>query len=278
MDETEGPHRADRRGDSDPLGAAPVAPARRRRLVVAAALLLVFALLLAANLGAKEGTPRGGWDETTHLELPAARMLTAVSAGRSGAAFSALADCSQYPFAAPVYLALAQGVFGRSETVGRWAMWALWVATLGGLFLLGAELARGAAGRPTVRGAPYVALVVPALLAFASPLGARYCGTLFLEVPVACAVTWTLVAWLRRRSRPGLASEALAGAALTCAVFTKFNYGVLLAAGLGLDWLVESLAARRVHPARLAALLAVPLVTFLWWSGSCGVPGGSSAT
>ena len=74
-----------------------------------------------------------------------------------------------------------------------------------------------------------------------------------------------------KRARDNLAwREAAAGAWLAAAFFTKFNYGLLLAFGLFLDWLCEALSEKRA--ARLGAFLArsgflclVPALALTWW-------------
>jgi len=250
-------------------------PSLARQGLLSGLVLLACAGALAWNLSRQAVIPRGGWDETTHLQLPAARMLVSLQAGQPGAALDALHDCSQYPFVAPVYLALTQAVFGIGEEVARWSVLGLWIATLAGLIALGSAVQRagpdprsgnGASGR----GAGYVALLLPVTLAFVSPLGTRYGATLFLEVPVACGLTWALVFWLRRLRAPSLAGDIWAGAWLTLVLFTKFNYGVLLAAGLvlnvALEWALDRRTTSRVQAIRRVwALALVPALACAWW-------------
>ncbi|MFT5050355.1 MAG: hypothetical protein ACI8QZ_001756 [Chlamydiales bacterium] len=244
--------------------------------VVFLLVLVGFTCALAWNLSRHHSIARAGWDESTHLQLPAARMLTGLRVGEPMTALDALHDCSQYPFVAPIYLALTQAVFGLNETVARWSVLALWIATLAGLLVLGQHIQRALRGSepPTSfvpsRGAAYIAFLLPATLAFVSPLGARYGATLFLEVPVACALSWTLVFWFRALARPSTGADIAAGAWVALALFTKFNYGVLLAAGLGLSFLLEALLNRRTavsRPAfrRLAGLALVPALVCIWW-------------
>ena len=205
-----------------------------------------------------------GWDESTHVELPAARIVAAE--GLRGR-LEVVNTCNQYPPAAPVYQAFVQGLFGVGESVARRAALALWLlAGLGGLCALGRRLERtfGAGGE--------LGLVLPAL-ACLSPIVWRFAPSLFLEVPFLVAATWALWAWLGRQGtaeewRRG--RELAAGALVTLAFFTKFNYGLLLGAGLALDWVFETLAETRRRRlgkqlSRSVWLVGPPLAGFLWW-------------
>lgn len=213
-----------------------------------------------------------GWDETMHAQLPAVRMLLHAGRGEWGAALEVLHGCAQYPFGWPLVLALAQGVFGIGEGVARQAGLAAWAATLFLLFLCGRELAR--VQRPPGAGPgrgegllPWLALGLAAL----APMPLAFAGTLFLEVPFSACAALALWAWLRRgRPDAGPGADLLAGAALAAACFVKWNYGLLLAAGLGLDALLETLGSARRGGgprafARLGRLLAVPALTAFWW-------------
>ncbi|HEV8111524.1 MAG TPA: hypothetical protein VGR31_02015 [Planctomycetota bacterium] len=204
-----------------------------------------------------------GWDESMHADLPAVRMLLALKRGEVHAAFDALLGCSQYPFVFPVVLAVVQGIFGIGEAVCRATGTVLWCTTLFGLFLLGRELAGDQRERSL---APWIGMAFGAL----SPMALAFAGTLFLEIPFACASVFALRAWLRRGSRPGRGSEIAAGAWIAVAVFTKFNYGLLLGFGLALDWVCEAVVAARAgafaaFARRSAALVLVPALSFAWW-------------
>ncbi len=247
------------------------APARRRRFshhLGAAGVCLVLVLFWGLTL---ETPSTWGWDESMHAELPAVRMLLGAREQGFGAFATALHDCQRYPFGWPLVLAALQGIVGISELCCRWAGIAAWGLTLFGLFLLGEELARaqrGGAGAPARRGdrlLPWVALGLGAL----SPLALHFAGTLFLEVPFTLCAVFALRAWLRR-GEGGAARELAAGLWLTAALFTKFNYGLLLGFGCGLDWLcqaiVEARAGRgRAFLARGLWLAAPPLLVAGWW-------------
>jgi len=55
-------------------------PPRHRLLLIL--VLTAFASALAWNLSSHHQIPRAGWDESTHLQLPAARMLTGLRVGQ----------------------------------------------------------------------------------------------------------------------------------------------------------------------------------------------------
>jgi hypothetical protein len=204
-----------------------------------------------------------GWDESMHAELPAARILLSVQSGDFAGAHTALLDCQQYPFVWPLVLALVQAVTGISEHACRIAGTLAWCATLFGLFLLGREL--GARVEPKLRGARFLPWALLALGAL-SPLALAYAGTLFLEVPFACMAVWALRAWIRR---DGTATRELAaGEWIALALFTKWNYGLLLCGGLALAWYFEGFAARRElgkYVGRTIVLVLVPLLACVWW-------------
>jgi hypothetical protein len=204
-----------------------------------------------------------GWDESMHAELPAVRILVSLQQGDFVGAHTALLDCGQYPFVWPLVLACVQAVTGISEHACRVAGTLAWCWALFGLFLLGREL--GARVEPKLKGArllPWLLLALGAL----SPLCLAFAGTLFLEVPFACMAVWALRAWVRR---DGTATRELAaGEWITLALFTKWNYGLLLCGGLAVAWYLEGFAARRElgkYAARTIALVAVPFCACLWW-------------
>lgn len=204
-----------------------------------------------------------GWDESMHAELPAARILLSLQQGDFAGAHTALLDCQQYPFVWPLVLAAVQAVTGISEHAGRVAGTLAWCWTLFGLFLLGREL--GARVQPALKGARFIPWVLLALGA-SSPLALAYSGTLFLEVPFACMAVWALRAWIRR---DGTATRELAaGEWITLALFTKWNYGLLLCGGLSVAWYLEGFEARRdlgKYVGRTIALAIVPLIACVWW-------------
>ena len=220
-----------------------------------------------------------GYDESMHAQLPALRMLYSARAGDFGQAWDVLLGCNRYPFGYPVALAAAQAVFGTSELVGRALGRAIWVLGCFAIFLLAQDVvarlgrcdprAAGADGRP--RGAalaPWLALG----LAAASPMTLMYAGTLFLEVPFAVAAVCTLRSLLRwDEDGGGARRHALAlGAWVALCFFIKFNYGLLLVAGVGLELACRTAAA--VHAGRTGAVLrllawtvAVPALAAAWW-------------
>jgi len=204
-----------------------------------------------------------GWDESMHAELPAARMLVALRQGDLALAHTALLDCQQYPFVWPLVLTGVQALTGISEHACRVAGTLAWCWALFGLFLLGREL--GARIEPRLPGARWLSWSLFALGAL-SPLALAYSGTLFLEVPFACMAVWALRAWVRRDG--SLTRELAAGEWITLALFTKWNYGLLLGGGLALAWYCEGFAARRElgkYIGRTIVLLVVPLIACLWW-------------
>jgi hypothetical protein len=246
-----------------PLSQRLVALARRKPPLVVLALALFLGLTYQLFIQAGRNIDSWAWDESMHAELPAARMVV----GEVGDAVDALMECEQYPFVFPVVLAAGQAVFGVSENVARGIAFALWVLVgLSALALLGRELGRSS-GRSAELG-----LALP-LLSFTSPLVWRYAPSLFLEVPFLTISALTVLAWLRRGDSAAnwrRGRELTAGALVTAAFFTKWNYGALLAAGLGADWLVESFlegrAGRLRSQAVRSAWLALPLtVALLWW-------------
>jgi hypothetical protein len=247
-------------------------PGSARRAGLAA---LACALVTAFWIATLDVRRAWGWDEAMHAELPAARLLLAARAGDGEAFWTALHACQQYPFGWPLVLALVQAVTGLSETAARVAGLVAWGGTLFGVYALGVEVGRaqrrdGGGPRPGEDLLPWLALALAAL----SPLALGYAQSLFLEVPSALVSAWALVAWLRRGNRRGepgsRGRELLAGALLTAAFFTKFNYGTLLIAACGLDALLELLVARRAGrlgpELRALGWLATPVALGLgWW-------------
>ena len=227
---------------------------------IAFGVCLVLAFLWTRTLSDAQAW---GWDESMHAELPAARILLALQHGDIAGAHTALLDCQQYPFVWPLVLAGVQALTGISEHACRVAGTLAWCWTLFGLFLLGREL--GARIEPRLKGARFVSWMLLALGAL-SPLALSYAGTLFLEVPFACMAVWALRAWIRR---DGTATRELAaGEWITLALFTKWNYGLLLCGGLAVAWYFEGFDARRdmaKYIGRTFALLIVPLIACLWW-------------
>ena len=227
-----------------------------------ASLLAAGAVALALAVYWTHATPRTpalGWDESANAALPAARMLVCLRAGDLRGAFDVLLGCSQYPFAYPVFLAAVEAVFGLAEPVCRASTTVLWCSALLGVFLVAREIGEGTL-------AAWLATAFAAL----SPMALAFAGTLFLEVPFACASVFALRAWMRRRTRPSLGRELAAGAWIAACLFTKWNYGLLFAAGLGLDWIFEAVEAARAGDGaafakRGLALAAIPALLLLWW-------------
>ncbi len=218
-----------------------------------------------------------GWDESMHAALPALRMALAVGSGDPREVLAIAVACQQYPFVFPAWLASAMALFGPTETVARFAARALWPLALLGLWWLGRELelrTRGPHANPSRR------WLVPALaVAFGatSPMLLAFSGSLFLEVPSFVVGVFALRAWLRRGDRAleddraqAICRDLAAGAWISVAFFTKFNYGLLLGAGLFLDLAitaVESLRRRQGWRfAERTLWLAAPVaLSFAWW-------------
>ncbi len=213
----------------------------RRDTWIAAGLALVLAIAWIPFL---PRTPTWGWDESMHAELPALRMLLSLK-------LDALLDCAQYPFGYPLVLAFAQGIFGVGEAVARATTTAIWCVALFGLYLLAREAS-------VSRRAPWIAMGLGAL----SPMALAYAGTLFLEIPFVCASIWTLRAWMRRGIAP-----FRAGAWIAACLFTKWNYGLLLAFGLFVDWGIDLVRAEdKAGFLRGSVRLAiVPALAIAWW-------------
>jgi 4-amino-4-deoxy-L-arabinose transferase-like glycosyltransferase len=225
--------------------------------------VLVVSLLALAWCLPLDARIAWGWDETMHAAGPAWRMTCALASLDASGFADALLDCERYPFAFPLALALEQLAFGISEHGARVFCTLLWCATILAVF----GLARRASGSER---AGWLALVAAAT----SPLALSFAGTVLLEVPAALATACALWAWIRRRElsldRTCRRRNLLAGAAVALAFFTKFNYGLLLVAGLGLDELVQlAIAARsgraRVALASLRDVALVPALALAWW-------------
>jgi len=242
------------------FGSLPVLARLDRTLAVLAC--LAIGIWLAATI---PGSPAPGWDESMHAELPAARVVFALRAGEVRLAIDALLDCAQYPPAWPAVLALVQLPGGVSESAARIATSLAWAAALGLVFAIASAAARSSA-RVDPRAAGWAALAVGVVC----PLAASFSGTLFLEVPSALATAFALWAWMRRAESPGPRRELVAGLAIALALFTKWNYGLLLGAALAVDWAIEFGLAVRAGRARELLrrsrwLVAVPLFSIVWW-------------
>jgi hypothetical protein len=269
------------RGPEHARGEFP-ADSRARHIETSIALAITLGLALFWTIPLS--TARSwGWDESMHAELPAARMLVAVELGRIGEAARALLDCAQYPCVYPSCLAIAEAIFGLSERVARVLGTLVWCTTLFGLFLLGREIARGlvSEARDRARSSRFIPWTTMALGAL-SPLALAYSGTLFLEVPFTCAAVFALRAWLRRGHAPDARTSArrefAAGAWITVAFFAKFNYALMLGAGLAADWLADAVrswraGSLRAYLARARWLCGVPLLAGIWWF-VLPIPGG----
>ncbi len=194
-------------------------------------------------------------------------------AGEPALAIDALLGCDQYPPVWPAVLGLVQFASGVNEAAARALTSIAWAAALGLIYVLARRAAR-ASGRSDPRLASWAALGIGVLC----PLAASFSGTLFLEVPSALATGIALWAWMRRADGAGAKRELVAGAAITVALFTKWNYGLLLGAALALDWAFEFYAAVRAGRARELLLrtrwlVAIPLVACAWWF-LAPLPGG----
>jgi hypothetical protein len=218
-----------------------------------ARIAVIVAACIVALVGALavDRTRTWGWDESMHAELPAARIALALRAGELGGAAHALVECEQYPFVYPAVLGAVQTVTGVSEIACRRTGRVLWALAWLGLWFVFEELRR--LGLAHASRAATFALV----LALASPLAMAYSGTLFLEGAFVCASVWALRAWLARKGsfapRAELARDMRAGAWLALAFFTKFNYGLLLALGCGLDFAWDAAASVRAGRGREVA-------------------------
>jgi hypothetical protein len=235
--------------------------AGRIERVVAATVCAAFGVWLALTV---PSSPAMGWDESMHVALPAARVVLGARAGEVGAAIQALLDCAQYPPVWPAFLGLIQLPGGIDEAGARAVASLAWAGALGFVFVIARRAARSSGVDLGVAG--WAALA----FGMSCPLAASFAGTLFLEVPSALATAFALWAWMRRGDATDVQRELLAGFAIALALFTKWNYGLLLGAALALDWALELLVAVRAERARellLRArwLAAIPLLASVWW-------------
>lgn len=244
------------------------------RLALAAIALGALGLcgLFAARWSAGE-INAWGWDESMHAALPGARIALAAEARDWRGALEAVHDCERYPPVTGLVLAGPMWVFGPSELVARTTLLLAWLALgIGGLVLLGREVGR-ATGRGTdgARGRIHVTACGAAACALASPLANRYAPTLFLESLFAAFAVLAVWAYLRaRRPGAGLIASLGAGTLIALVFFTKWNYGVLFLAALGVDACIDLLGASRrgalPAAARRLAWLALPLaLACAWW-------------
>lgn len=235
-----------------------------------ALLVAALCLLPLVRFALEDDVPAMGFDESMNAALPSVRMVLYARQGELGRSAKVLHECVRYPFVYPLVLACAQGLVGVGEGAMRWTGVAFWCLGLLGIWLLGRALARrlaaaGALGPGAATALPLLALA----LAAPAPLAQRYAPTLFLEMPCATMFAFALWAWVRR-GEAGAARDLLAGVAIVLALFTKFNYGILLGAGLLADLGCEGLGALRagggVAFAKRAAWIAAPVVAVcLWW-------------
>lgn len=235
---------------------------RNKAMRTRRAFLILFPVLAIVWAGLRPVTSTWGWDEAMHAELPAARMSLALHSFQLGEFFDVLLSCEQYPFGFPLILAAAQTVFGISEVVARAVGAALFGLGLAAIVGLGMRLTRSEEEDDP--------LVWRLALAFAatSPLAFAYSSTLFLEGPFVAISAFALHAWLSR-SDAARGSERrrdlVCGLWLAAAFFTKFNYGLLLLAGLGVDGLFQVAAGKRAALLRLFWVAAPLVLLALWW-------------
>ncbi len=235
------------------------------RTSTAIAALLCGALAVWWAVGVNRDTA-WGWDETMHAEYPAVRILLHARNGEWSSAWRALNDCSRYPFVWPVSLAAVQSVFGVSEIVCRMTARVVWAVGVFGMFLLAHELVQRVRPSKNASWIPWLALIAAAT----SPLALSFSGTLFLEIPFVVVSIFALRAWLLRGEARVMRRELAAGAWIALALFTKFNYGLLLGFGLALVWIVEFALELRAGRAKTFALrsawLALPAaIACTWW-------------
>ncbi len=230
----------------------------RTATVVCALLALAWTLPLRITIA-------WGWDETMHSMLPAWRLWGSIQSVDPVGFFRALHACDRYPFVYPLALAFQQGLTGVSEHGARVFGTLVWCATLLVLYVA----ARRA--EPQRLHAAWFTLA----LAAASPLALSFAGTTLLETPSACAIGLALWSWIRRRDEEldgdrRAEFDRRAGFWAALALFTKFNYGLLLCAGLALDEVLEWISRKRLGQARQAFASSVraafwPLALVLWW-------------
>ncbi|MEM9803109.1 MAG: hypothetical protein AAGA20_22510 [Planctomycetota bacterium] len=258
----------------------------RRSVLVAstAALLFLVGALVRTTWMARSATGIAwGWDESMHAELPAVRMLLHVGRGELGAAFDVVLGCDRYPFVHPLALAGWQGLFGIGEHQARTlGLFLFSVLLLAGLARLARRVAldgREQADTPaTLRSVSRDAALFAALAGAASPLARRYAPTLYLEIPALVGIVFALEAWLARRTAASRRrADVVAGLWIAVAFFTKFNYGLMLVAALGLDALVSIARSeeRRAEFASSVMTFAPLALASLWWF-VLPLPGGAS--
>lgn len=243
----------------------------KRDAWIALAVCVVLALAWTIPLSRERAM---GWDESMHVAWPAARIAADLRALDLGGVAREVLGCAQYPFVWPLAAGVVEAVVGTNEHVLRVLTTLAWCATLFGIVLVARELVaalrRARGERAGDRWVPFVAVAFAA----ACPLALAFAGTLFLEVPSACVMTWALRAWLvraRSKNTPReRRAELVAGAWIAIALFTKFNYGLMLGAALALDWAIELVrelrAGRtRAFARRTAWLALVPAIACAWW-------------
>ena len=244
-----------------------VGPSPRHDALLAALVSAFLALVWGPAVSMDDAW---GWDESMNAAYPGARIALALRDAAPSEVLRTVHDCRQYPFVVPLLLGLVQTVTGVSEFACRVVLRWLWCAGLFGLFLLVRRVAseRGPPGTFGVRAAPWLALS----LAAASPMAWAYAGSLFLEIPFAVVSVVTAIAWLRRGPQRSLGREAVAGTWATVALFTKFNYGLLLGFALFLDLAVDAIGELRAGRGRsflrrTGVLALPPVLGLVWWFG-----------
>lgn len=248
-------------GESDPARPAGGALA----LLVALGVAMVLGFVGASAVSMERSL---GWDESMHAALPAARMSVALEFDQGREALDVALDCQQYP---PFYPSILAAFGGSDEAAmraaGRWS----WALGLFGLF----GLVRAAGRRDGLR-ASSANWAAPLAFVFGltSPLALAYSGTLFLEVPFLTVSILAMWAWIARADAANVRSQwiadLVAGTLITVAFFTKFNYGLLLGAGLFLDLVCQGVglvrAGNAARFARRTAVLAAPFtLACAWW-------------
>lgn len=230
--------------------------------------LAAFLLGLFASLAVSMERTMG-WDEAMHLAAPAVRIAEALREGELDEAATAVLSCERYPPLLPAVHGLVGALFEPTELVMRRVQRWFWALGALGMFLL----ARAVCSRdpdddlpPGVGGAPALAFALWVLC----PMALAFGGTLFLEVPFAALASLAVAGWITRARtvRPGL--ELGTGVLLAACLFTKWNYGLLLGAGLAVDLVLEVVGRTRAGDGRAAAasVLRLGLPTALacaWW-------------
>ncbi len=219
-----------------------------------------------------------GWDESMHVALPAAKMLLWGQEGEVKGILQTIFNCQQYPPVYPLFISAGQGVLGVSQDNARLLALGLWVL-LGswGVFRLGRAIANDLARVGTAPRSEF--WCVPLAFFCMAPLVWRFASTLFLEVPFLVLALHTLASWIqlgaagRSPEGAGFFSYLRTGVLIACCFFTKFNYGLLLMGGLGIDRILAGLIGGRRNPyskgagvlvANLGLLLPLGLCA-AWW-------------